>query len=285
MSNKWTIKRLLDWTTEHFTKHQIENPHLEAEILLAHALNTERIKLYVNFEQEVNEKDRGTFRDYVTRRTKKEPTAYITGYQPFMSLKFKVTRDVLIPRPETELLLQEAVNIAKSYDKKLSVLDIGTGSGAIAVSLARFTDNIEVCATDLSKKALEIAAENAKIHKVEGKVKFIETDIFPKENIKFDIIISNPPYIKSGDIKDLQTEVKDYEPVQALDGGKDGLDYYRKILDKAGNYINKEGYLLLEIGSEQSKQIVDLINNGLKPNNIEVKKDLSGIERMVIVRV
>ncbi|MFH1709794.1 MAG: peptide chain release factor N(5)-glutamine methyltransferase [bacterium] len=277
----WTIKRLLDWTTDHFTKHQIENPHLEAEILLAHALATERIKLYIDFEKEPDRVALEIFKGFIKRRTKREPAAYITGNKYFMSLAFKVTRDVLIPRPETELLIENAIELSKTFDR-VSALDIGTGSGAIAVSLARFIDNMDICATDSSQKALELALENAKKHGVESRIKFTETNLFPKEIQKFNIIISNPPYIKTADIQNLAPEIRDFEPIAALDGGADGLNYYRKIAEQAETYLKDDGYLLLEIGAGQSKDVVGIINDKLKPKSIRVKKDLSGLDRVVI---
>jgi len=281
-SEPWTIKKILDWTTEHFKKHRIEDPHLEAEILLAHALNTERIKLYIDFEKEPDKKGLEVFKGYIARRIKREPAAYITGHKYFMSLDLKVTPDVLIPRPETELLIENAVELSRAFDQKISALDVGTGSGAIAVSLAKFIDNIEVCATDSSKKALDIALENAKKHKVEGKIKFLEADIFPSDDRKFDIIISNPPYIKTSDISGLQPEVKDFEPAAALDGGTDGLEYYRRIIHAAGNYLKEDSFLMLEIGADQSIPVTGIINEMLRSKKVLVKKDISGLDRVVI---
>lgn len=281
----WTTKKVLDWTTEYFKKHQIDNPHLEAEILLAHALNAERIKLYIEFEKELDKKTLEAFRGFITRRAKREPTAYITGSRYFMSLNFSVTPDVLIPRPETELLVENAIEISRKLDGKAAILDIGTGSGAIAVSLANFTDNAEITATDISEKALEIASANAQTHKVDGRIKFVRADLYPPENIKFDIIVSNPPYIKTADIKGLQPEIRNFEPTAALDGGADGLDYYRRIIEKAGNYLEKGGALLLEIGAGQSKEVVNLINVALKPEKINIKKDLGGLDRIVAARI
>jgi len=281
-NESWTIKRLLDWTTEYFTKHQIENPHLEAEILLSHALNTERIKLYIDFEKELDKKSLEVFKGFITRRVKREPAAYIIGNKHFMSLNFMVTPDVLIPRPETELLIENAIELSKAYNGNITILDIGTGSGAIAVALAKFIDNTEIYATDSSKKALEVASKNAMRHDVEGRIKFIETDLFPKENLKFDIIISNPPYIKSADIGSLQPEVKGFEPISALDGGPDGLDFYRKIIDKVGGYLNENSSILFEIGADQAKDVVNIIKNKLNLKNVRIKKDLSGLDRIVI---
>lgn len=278
----WTIKKLLDWTTGYFEKHQIDNPHLEAEILLAHALNAERIKLYIDFEKEPDRKALDAFKGFIVRRAKREPAAYITGSKQFMSLNFKVSPDVLIPRPETELLIENAIELIKKIDGKAAMLDIGTGSGAIAVSLAKFTDNAEITATDISEKALEIASANAQTHKVDGRIKFVRADLYPPENIKFDIIVSNPPYIKTADIKGLQPEIRSFEPVSALDGGADGLDHYRRIIGKAGNYLKEDGVLLLEIGADQAKDVIGIVNDTLKPKSVVVKKDLSGLDRVVI---
>jgi release factor glutamine methyltransferase len=278
----WTIKKLLDWTTEYFKKYQTDNPHLEAEILLARAINVERIKLYIDFEKEPDKNGLEIFKGFITRRAKGEPAAYITGNKHFMSLNFIVTPDVLIPRPETELLVENTIEVSKSYKGKISILDIGTGSGAIAISLAKFIDNADIYATDTSAKALEIATQNAKKHDVESIIKFIEADLFPKEELKFDIIVSNPPYIKTSDISSLQPEIRNHEPISALNGGPDGLDYYRRILEKAGNYLKEGGYLLLEIGADQSKDVIKIINDRLKLKNILIKKDMSGLDRVVI---
>jgi release factor glutamine methyltransferase len=281
-AESWTIKKVLDWTTEYFNKHKIENPHLEAEILLSYALHIDRIRLYIDFENEVDKKSLEMFKGFINRRIKGEPTAYITGSKHFMSLIFNVTPDVLIPRPETELLIENAIELSKAFEGRISVLDIGTGSGVIAVSLAKFMDNIEIHATDLSGKALEVAAGNAKKHGVENKIKFIEADLFPAEDLKYDIIVSNPPYIKTADLKGLQIEIRDYEPYSALDGGPDGLVFYRRIAEKAGGYMKDGGHLLLEIGAEQSKEVTTLLQSGLKRDKIRVKKDLNGLDRVVI---
>lgn len=278
----WTTKKVLDWTTDYFKKRQIENPHLEAEILLAHALNNERIKLYIDFDKEPDKKGLEIFKGYITRRAKREPTAYITGIKYFMSLDLKVTPDVLIPRPETELLIENMIEISKEFNGKMSVLDIGTGSGAIAVSLAKFIDNIEICATDSSKKALGIALENAKKHGVDGKIRFIEADLFPEEDVKFDVIVSNPPYIKTSDINGLAPEIRDFEPRSALDGGNDGLDHYRRIIENVSNYLKVGGRLLIEVGAGQSKDVAGMINDKLKLKNVIIKKDLGGLDRVVI---
>ena len=278
----WTVTRLLDWTTEYLKKNQIEEPHLEAEILLSHALNSERIKLYIDFEKIVDKNILATFKGYITRRAKGEPSAYITGNKQFMSLNFTVTKDVLIPRPETELLVENAIELSKKIAVKAAILDIGTGSGAIAVSLAKFIENSEIVATDLSEKALEVAAMNAKKLGVENKIKFLKADLFPEDAREFDIIVSNPPYIKTSLISGLQREVKDFEPLSALDGGVDGLTYYRAILEKASSYLKENGSVILEISPELAKDIVSFARNTLTSKDIRIIKDLNGLYRVVI---
>jgi release factor glutamine methyltransferase len=281
-NESWTIKKVLDWTTDYFSKHKIENPHLEAEILLSHALHMDRIRLYIDFDKEIDKKDLETFKGFLTRRVKGEPAAYITGSKHFMSLIFNVTADVLIPRPETELLIENAIELSKAFQGKISVLDIGTGSGIIAVSLAKFIGDISIYATDSSKKALEVAVENAKKHGVENKIQFIEADLFPKDDQRYDIIISNPPYIKTSDIKGLQPEIRNFEPLAALDGGPDGLDCYRRIAEKAAGYLKEGGFLLLEVASDSAKDVAVLIQDALKTKNLRIKKDLNGLERVIV---
>ena len=278
----WTIKRLLDWTTEYLKKNNIDEPHLEAEILLAHALNTERIRLYIDFEKVVDKNTLETFKGSIKRRAKGEPSAYITGNKQFMSLNFSITKDVLIPRPETEMLVENVIELSKKIEGKATILDIGTGSGAIAVSIAKYIDNSEVVATDFSGKALEVAASNAKKHGVENKIKFVNADLFPNEVQKFDIIVSNPPYIRTSDIKGLQKEIRDFEPLSALDGGTDGLTYYRKILEKSSEYLKENGAVILEISPELAKDIVSLAKSEFRSKEIKVIKDLNGLDRAVI---
>jgi release factor glutamine methyltransferase len=279
----WTIKRILDWAADYFNKQNIENPHLEAEILLAHALNLKRIDLYVKFEKELDQNELSRFKECVIRRKNHEPTAYITGIKSFMSLDLIVSRLVLIPRPETELLVEAAIDIAKHIEHP-SILDIGTGSGAIAVSLAKYVKHSRIIATDISRGVTLIALENAKKHGVMDSITFEVADLFPKEAEKFDLIVSNPPYIRSGDIKDLAPEIRDFEPHVAYDGGPDGLDHYRKILDKAGEFIKPNGYLLFEVGEGQAKEVVNLIRSAFASAEIVTKKDLNGIERVIIAK-
>ncbi len=281
----WTIKSLLDWTTIFFKNHKIEEPHLEAEILLSFALNIKRIQIYTMFEKVLNQEELAAFKKLIIRRIRREPTSYIIGRKSFMSLDFIVDKNVLIPRPETEILVESAIDIIKELNKEnTNVLEIGTGSGAIAISIAKYCPNTKIIATDISQKALEIAQKNSEHHKTDGNVQFIAGNIFENLNkdLKFDLILSNPPYIKTAEIQNLQPEIKNFEPLVALDGGQDGLDFYRKISKEAHNYLQQNGYLILECGYEQSKKVIDLIKNSYEYSRIYSKKDLNGIDRVVI---
>lgn len=284
----WTISTLLDWTTIYFTNHKIEEPHLEAEILLAHALKIKRIELYMQHERVLKEEELAAFKQLILRRIKREPTAYIIGYKPFMSLDLNVTKDVLIPRPETEKLVEESISLVKLTGKDIvHVADIGTGSGAIGVSVAKYCKSAKVYATDISKAAIGVAESNAEKHGVKERISFYLGDLFSPipEGIKFDLILSNPPYIKTSEIKDLQPEISKYEPAGALDGGPDGLDYYRKIISQAPNYLADSGYLLLEAGYGQADNIVEMIKNTGSFRETKKVKDLSGIDRVILAKI
>ena len=280
MNETWTIKKLLDWTTEYFKKFEIEWPHLEAEILLSHSLNIPRIQLYVQFERVLNKEELAEYKKLILRRSKREPIAYITGKQPFMSLDFEVNPSVLVPRPETEKLVETAMETGKQI-KDPVIADLGTGSGVIAVSLAKYLPEAKVFATDSSEDAIKIAKSNAVKHGVQDRCEFLVGNLFEPLKDKFDIIVSNPPYIKSADIDSLQPEVSKYEPRQALDGGEDGLKYYRLIFQEVDKHLKPGGYLTLEIGFDQAKQVMDLAE---KFKNKKLVKDNAGIERVIIAQ-
>jgi release factor glutamine methyltransferase len=281
MTEAWTIKKLVDWTTDYFKKYSIEWPHLEAEILLAHALNVPRIQLYVQFERVLKEDELKSFKALILRRSKREPIAYITGYQPFMSVNIKVTPAVLVPRPETEKLVEVALEEAKQL-KGPRVADIGVGSGAIAVCLAKFLPEARVFGTDLSKEAIEVAEGNAQAQGVADRCEFFVGDLFkPLEGQSFDIIVSNPPYIKTADIEKLQPEIKDFEPRGALDGGEDGLKFFKEIIAAAPPYLKTGGYLILEVGAGEDLEVSEMIKSSRKFEEPGSYKDLSGIKRVV----
>ncbi len=283
----WTISKVLDWASDYFKRHNIEWPHLEAEILLAHALGLKRIELYTDHERILTEEELSRFKELIQRRSQHEPIAYITGTQPFLSLDFYVDRSVLIPRPETEQLVEIAIDSLKRPSSPVprpTVFDIGTGCGAIAISLAKFIPDVKVTGIDSSVQALKIAQRNADHHKVSNKCQFIQGNMFEPLKEKATMIISNPPYIPTDEIATLESDVKDWEPREALDGGKDGLDYIREIIKEAPNHLSTQppkGLLLIEIGEDQGEQVRQLAESSGEYEGIVIIKDLYGKDRIL----
>lgn len=251
---EWTVGALLDWTAQHFVKKGCDSPRLDAEVLLAHALKLKRIDLYARYNEPIQEEAKAKFRDLVRRRADGCPVAYLVANKEFYSLPFFVNQDVLIPRPDTECLVDVALRIGKKENWK-TILDLGTGSGCIAIALAKSLPQVKVVALDISAKALEVATKNAILNKVADRVSFVLGDLFaPLENgLTFDAIVSNPPYIPDHDIKDLDKDVKDYEPRLALSGGGDGFSVFDRILAGAGLKLNAGGHLFIEIGAPQEE--------------------------------
>ena len=259
----------------------IEMPKTKARMLIQFILNKPRQYIIVNDQKNLEKETEETYFKCIDMLKQGMPIEHITHQKEFMKLNFYVDENVLIPRQDTEILVEEVIDIAKKIKAK-KILDLCTGSGAIAVSLAKYIDNCEVTALDISPKALEIAKLNAKNNEVENKITFIESDIF--ENLpleKYDIIVSNPPYIKKEIIKTLNKDVQ-REPRIALDGGNDGLDFYRKIIKEAYEYLKFKGYLCLEIGYDQKEDVIQLINQEDKYINTYSKKDLFGNDRIVV---
>ncbi len=281
MSNRLTIKEILERTTEHFVRYQIPNPRLDAEVLLADLLDLERIQLYVRFDQPLIKEEVDQYRERVVMRSKKVPVQYIIGHQEFMSLNFKVNRNVLIPRPETEHLVEAVKDFVELTDREAPVLiDIGTGSGAIAVSLAYYLPQVKVIAVDISPEALKVAQENAELHQVQERIKFaVGSFLEPikKAGLTVDGIVSNPPYISQQELKVLQPEVR-YEPRLALDGGTDGLSAYRQIIQQI-DVLKPQGFLAFEIGATQGEQVAALMKKDFE--QIRILPDLAGIDRVV----
>lgn len=256
-----------------------DNPRLEAELLLAHCFKINRTALFLRREEEISKEQLERFLEFINMRKSHIPYQYIVKKQYFMGLEFFVDENVLIPRPETEILVEETLKRLKRGDV---VLDIGTGSGAIAVSIAKYFPDCTVYAVDISKKAIEIAKHNAKKQGVLDRIFFIESDLFCNlpPNLKFDFIVSNPPYIKKREIELLQEEVKK-EPIVALDGGEDGLFFYKKIIREAPFYIKSGGKIGFEIGYSQKEEVTTLLEeSGFK--DVEIIKDLAGIDRVII---
>ena len=284
MAEHWTIGRLLDWTTDYLKKYAIEHPHLEAEILLSHTLKVPRINLYTDYERVISPEKLAEFKKLILRRSQREPLPYITGKAWFMSLEFEVSPEVLIPRPETEKLVEVVIELAKTSNLEL-LADIGTGSGCIAVSLAKYLPHVFIYATDISEKAIEIARANAEKHQVADKINFLKGNLLePLSKEKFDLIVFNPPYVKTAELKELQPEIKKYEPKKALLGGEEGLDYYQKIIDQAHNYLKNRGCLVFEVGAGQADKVSDLIQETKLYKQPKKVKDYSGIERVVIAQ-
>ena len=272
-----TIKTLLNSIKIRFKESNIETYSLDAQLILCHVLNLDKIKLITNDSLVIDDNNLLTIESMVIRRLNNEPMQYILGKCEFMGLMFYVNEGTLIPRSDTEILVEEAINIIKKNNYK-SAIDIGTGSGAIAISLNKYT-NIAMTAVDISTKALEVAKKNAVAN--DANVEFINSDLFHNVNNKYDIIVSNPPYIEKNIIPTLMPQVKDFEPLLALDGGEDGLDFYKIIINDAINYINAKGCIIFEIGYNQGLAVSNILkDNGY--TNISVIKDLAGLDRVVV---
>ena len=257
-------------------------PRLDVETLLQKVLGVDRLYILLNLERVLSEDEEQLFTKFINERLNNRPIAYIVGNREFMGLDFFVKEGVLIPRPDTEVLVEEVIELAKKKDAK-NILDIGTGSGAITVSLAKYLENVKVTSVDISDIALEIGKRNAISNEVDDRINFVKSDLFTNidKETKFDIIVSNPPYIKREVIDTLDKQVKDYEPYNALEGGVDGLDFYRAITKQAKNYLKKGGILAYEVGHDQSEDVSKLMEmDGY--TNIYTLKDLQQIDRVVI---
>lgn len=257
----------------------ITEAKLDARLLLEYACGTEYSTLYAHPDREVTAEEQEKYEELIDRRAAREPVAYILGKWDFMGLSYKVTRDVLIPEQDTETLVEEGL---RYLEDGMRVLDLCTGSGCIALSLLHYTNDTSAVGTDISGAALEIAKENADTNGLSERIEFLETDLFPgKDAGKFDIIVSNPPYIRTGVIQGLAPEVKDYEPMLALDGSEDGLVFYRRIIEGAGEYLFTSGYLIMEIGYDQAESVTALLTENGRYHDIEVIKDYAGNDRVV----
>ena len=264
--------------------NDVKEPNLKARLLMQYILNRPREYILVHDDKQLTLRQNVDYFKLIKKLIEGVPLQHITHQQEFMKLMFYVDENVLIPRPDTEILVEEVIELAKSINAK-KILDLCTGSGAIAVSLAKYIEGSQITATDISRKALSIAKLNATNNNVEDKITFVSSDLF--QNIseeKYDIIVSNPPYIKRKVIKTLDKEVK-REPIIALDGGNDGLDFYKKIIGNAYQHLKYKGYLCLEIGYDQKDEVIDLINKEEKYIDTYSKKDLFDNDRIVITKL
>ena len=276
----FSVFEVLKTASEKFSVAQIDNPRLDAEILLAHVLNCRRLTLYVDSQRILPLDSVLKFNELVNRRLEGVPVAYLVGSKEFFGLKFAVNENVLIPRPETEILTEFVGEYLRGLGGEVIFADLGTGSGAIAVSILKFVKSARAVAVDISAEALEVAKFNAQKFHVEDRIEFFCGDLFaPLEGQIFNAIVSNPPYIPTNDLKSLQVEVQ-REPQLALDGGEDGLNFYRRILSDAPRFLIKGGLLAVEIGINQADSVKKLFEAATF-TDVTILKDLAGIERVV----
>lgn len=273
------IKEMIEYGKNNLIKR--EDAYILSKMLAKHFLKVDDTYLIANGDEEVKPFIFDFFQSAIQLLDNGMPIQYITNKQEFMGLSFYVDENVLIPQPDTEILVEEVLNKINKQDK---ILDLCTGSGAIGISLAKNTENVKIYMSDISEKALEIAQRNINKNKVEEKCELITSDMFENIYSKYDIIVSNPPYIESEEIKILPKEVRN-EPIIALDGGFDGLDFYRIIANEAYKYLKEDGILALEIGYNQKEKVIDLLNKTGKYKDIYCKKDLGGNDRVVIATI
>jgi len=264
---------------------RVDTPILDAQVILGHVLKVDRLYLITNRDRKLTNEEYRAFQDMIEKRLNGVPVQYIVKNQEFMGFDFYVEEGVLIPRPDTEILVEKVLSYAVEK-RRYTIVDIGTGSGAISISLGRYIRDSYIYAIDIEDKAIGIAKKNAERLGVINKIEFLKGSIFePLEGLglhgKVDILVSNPPYIPSREIDKLQIEVSRYEPRIALDGGEDGLDFYREIIDKAHVYLKPGGLLALEIGYDQGERVTELLKRKGCYNSIEITKDLAGFDRVV----
>ena len=283
----WTIQKLLNWTVDYFTEKGLDCPRLSAELLLSHVLQIKRIELYTQFDKPVEKQQLDTLHELVKRAAEHEPIAYLTGKTEFYSLELFITRDCLIPRPETELLVARAIEFLRSGTGKQSVCDLCTGSGCIAAAIAKNVPQAAITATDISDAALEIAARNIEKHGLSSRVKLLCGDLFDPvipelDTGKFDLIVCNPPYVSSSELEKLDRNVKDYEPKAALSGGMNGLDIYCRIVEKAEQFLKSGGAMMLEIGYRQGLAVREMLEQAGYLTDIKIEKDHHDNDRIAM---
>lgn len=283
MSETWTVRRVLDWTRGHFEKQGVDGARLTAELLLGHVLSCPRVKLYMDLDRPLDKDELASFRALIQRRGAGEPTQYLTGHAEFYGRRYAVDRRVLIPRPETELLVEAALR-GVPRDAPARVLDLCTGSGCVAVSIAAERPQASVWATDLMPGALEVAKANAETLGVGGRVTIFQGDLFAPvpPDARFDVIVGNPPYVKSGELAGLQREVQQ-EPREALDGGADGLDVVRRLVPTALARLKPGGLLALELGEDQGAAVRTLLEQA-GAVEVSIEKDLAQHDRLALGR-
>ena len=288
-----TIRNILKSAIEKLKKSEIEFPEINADTLLAYILSCDRANLYTNPDDLINDSDICKYNELIHKRASHVPLQYITKRVEFMSLDFVVDEGVLIPRPETEILVEAVIKKTDNklyHDRIITIIDIGTGSGNIAVSLAKNISNVKIYASDISREALTVANENVLRHDVTDQIHLLHGNVFEAFSSKVkkgqvDFIVSNPPYVSKSESKNLEPELIDHEPLLALIGGVDGLFFYKQIIKDAANWIKPGGYLIIEIGETQANSIIKLMQNELHYDEIEIINDLQGKERIISAKI
>lgn len=284
----WTIGRLIAWTSDYFNAHGIDSPRLTAELLLCHSLSIRRLDLYLQHDKPLSQGELTRFKTLIKRRVDREPVAYITGSKGFWTLDLSVTRDVLIPRPDTECLVETALQVIPSDTgtTPLRIIDLGTGTGAIILSIASERPGHHYYAVDVSEKAARLARKNKEANEIQASVSFVCGNWFGpfSEMPLFDVIVSNPPYIPSADIPGLEPEITRYEPMLALDGAADGLSCIRTIMDGARIYLKDGGYLMMETGFDQKHAVMDMAHRNGGYEEIHYVKDSAGHDRVAVMK-
>jgi release factor glutamine methyltransferase len=291
MSEAWTVRRILEWTTGYFTRRNVDAPRLSAELLLSHVLCAPRIGLYTQYERTLSEHELSRMRSLVQRASEEEPIAYLTSRAHFFNLEFEVTKDVLIPRPDTETLVENVLQTVRHQPglETPRVIDLCTGSGCIAAALAHHMKTATVIATDISLAAVEVARRNMEKLGLDERVAVEQGDLFePLARMvdvqPFDMVVANPPYIRTADLSTLDRSVKDYEPVGALDGGLDGLTLHRRIFDEAPRHLAPGGRIYLEIAFDQGELALDVARAYPAFADAQILRDFGGRDRVLTAR-
>ena len=285
----WTIQKLLNWVTEYLGTKGIESARLSSELLLSQVLGLKRIELYTQFDKQVPQEQLDLLHGMIKRAGLHEPVAYLTGGTEFYSLELDITADCLIPRPETELLVQRAIEFLRTRSGVQYICDLCTGSGCIAVAIAKNVPDARVTATDISSAALEVAARNIEKHRLNEQIRLLCGDLFEPiiqqlDVNQFDLIVCNPPYVSTAEYEKLDKNVKDYEPASALLAGADGMDVYRSIIKKVDEFLKPGAALMLEIGYAQGSAVRELLEQPGAFAEIKIEKDLHDNDRIVIAR-
>jgi len=285
LGNNMTVHDILNESTKALEAAEIPSARLDAEVLLSFCLNCDRLEFYKNPTMAISETQLAVFRNLIARRLQWEPVAYITGRKEFWTFVLEVNISVLIPRPDTEVIVEETIDICRKINSpEMKILDIGTGSGAIAIALALEITGAKVEATDISPAALNIAQKNAAALGLKDKIDFRRGNLFEPVNGFFDIIVCNPPYISAQDYEKLPAGVKDYEPREALWAGKSGLEFYEKLVYQAAGFLQKNGWLLLEIGAKQEAGVRGIMEATGFYDSIEMRRDYAGLPRVIKAR-